>query len=94
MNSVITVKPLDSYQVYLEFSDGTTGVVDLSEYAGKGVFSIWSDYSVFQQVKIGSSGELTWKDTADLCPDTLYMKIRNLQPEDIFSSLRRESVDA
>ena len=94
MNRVTKVNPLEEYKIYLEFSDGTTGILDLSEYAGKGVFSVWNEYSVFNQVRIGSSGELIWGDTADLCPDVLYMKLKNMLPEDIFPNLRREPVNA
>ena len=94
MNRITIVTPLDKFKIYLEFADGTTGVVDLSEYAGKGVFSIWNDYSVFKQVKVGSSGELVWSDAADLCPDALYMKLKKMRPEDIFPNLRREPVNA
>ena len=94
MKRVIKVNTLDDYKVYLEFSDGTTGVVDLSEYAGKGVFSIWNDYDIFMQAKIGSSGELIWSGTADLCPDALFMKLKNMRPEDVFPNLRRAPMHA
>ena len=90
MKKVVCVKPLEEFKVYLEFSDGTTGTVDLSEYNGKGVFSIWEDYRLFKQVSIGSSGELIWGDTADLCPDALYMRLKKIRPEDVFPHLCRE----
>ena len=94
MNKIIIANPLDDYNIYLEFEDETTGIVDLSEYAGKGVFSIWNDYSVFKDVNIGSSGELIWGDAADLCPDLLYMKLKKIRPEDVFPKLRREPAHA
>jgi hypothetical protein len=94
MNKVICAKPLDEYKMYLEFSDGTTGIVDLSDYAGKGVFSVWEDYQLFEKVGIGSSGELIWGDTADLCPDALYMRLKKMRPEDVFPNLRREPAHA
>ena len=94
MNRILKTNVLDDYKIQLEFSDGSAGIVDLSEYAGKGVFSFWDDYSVFRQVKIGSSGELIWGEQADLCPDALYIKMKNSRPEDLFPNLRRESLHA
>lgn len=94
MNKLINANPLNDYKIYLEFSDGTTGIVDLSEYVGKGLFSIWDDYRVFKTVTIGTSGELIWGDKVDLCPDALYIKLKKIRPEDIFPNLSREQAHA
>ena len=94
MNRVVSANPLDDYKIYLEFADGAKGIVDLSEYVGKGVFSVWKDYNVFKEVRIGSSGELIWCDVADLCPDVLYMKLKKIRVEDIFPKLRRKPAHA
>jgi hypothetical protein len=32
------VKPLDNYRLWVKFSDGVEGIVDLSEFAGEGVY--------------------------------------------------------
>ena len=63
------------------------GTVDLSEAVGKGVFALWCDPLVFEQVHIGSSGELVWGEQIDLCPDALYLKVTGKKPEDIFPAL-------
>jgi hypothetical protein len=55
---VSKVKALPGYRLELEFDDGVGGTVDLSEAVGKGVFALWRDPLVFEQVRIGSSGEL------------------------------------
>ncbi len=94
VNRITQAIARDRYRMYLEFSDGSRGVVDLSEYAGDGVFSIWDNYDAFKKVDIGSSGELTWSGVADLCPDTLYMKLKDKRPEDVFPSLCREPLHA
>ena len=52
------VKPLENFCLYVKYSDGVEGKVDLSEFAGKGVFNLWNDYRQFEKVTIGSSGEL------------------------------------
>ncbi len=83
----IEVKPLERYQLWIKYSDGVAGVADLSYLAGDGVFALWNDYSEFQKVHIGPSGEIAWSDQIDLCPDAIYLKITGKQPEDIFPKL-------
>jgi hypothetical protein len=39
----VEVQPLKNYRLKVRFSDGIQGVVDLSEFAGKGVFALWND---------------------------------------------------
>ena len=75
LHKITNVTVLQEYKVKLEYADGTQGIVDLSYLVGKGVFSLWNDYEAFQNVKIGSSGELILGDQVDLCPDSLYLKI-------------------
>ena len=88
MKRISKVKVLPGYRLELEFDDGVSGIVDLSENVGKGVFALWRDPLAFDQVRIGSSGELVWGDRIDLCPDALYLKVTGKKPEDIFPALR------
>ena len=94
MHKIINVIVLENYKVKLEYADGRQGVADLSDLVGKGVFVLWNDYNAFRNVKIGSSGELSWSNQVDLCPDSLYLKITNLEPEDLFPTLRRKAANA
>ena len=86
----IKVKALQGYKLWIEYADGVKGEVDLSHLVGKGVFSLWNDYRVFEQVYIGNSGEIAWSETVDLCPDAPYMKIAGKSPEDVFPNLKAE----
>ena len=94
MHKITNVTVLQEYKVKLEYSDGTQGIIDLSYLVGKGVFSLWNDYETFRNVKIGSSGELTWSDQVDLCPDSLYLKITHKKREELFASINRENTYA
>lgn len=94
MHKVTSIKVLKDYRVELTFDDGKSGIVDLSHLVGKGVFSAWTDYVNFQQVRIGESGELVWNDQIDLCPDALYLQATHQRPEDVFPSLKHEPVCA
>ena len=94
MYRIEKVKTLPNYRLWLRYSDGIEGEVDVSSLLGKGVFSKWQQPGEFEKVAIGSSGELVWGDDLDLCQDTLYMRITGKKPEDLFPMLRRELADA
>jgi len=84
----LEVKPLPGYKLWLRYSDGVTGVVDLSDLAGQGVFSVWKDPAYFERVQIGSDRAIMWGEDLDLCPDALYLKITGKTPEELFPNLK------
>jgi hypothetical protein len=94
MRKITKVKVLQGYCLELTFDDGVSGTVDLSYLVGKGVFVLWRDRNAFEQVQIGSSGELFWGNQVDLCPDSLYLKATGKKPGDVFPALRHESANA
>jgi hypothetical protein len=94
MVKITRVSALKNYRLEVAFDDGMCGVVDLSDLVGKGVFTLWRDPHIFEQVRIGSFGELVWLDKIDLCPDSLYLKVTGKKPEDVFPALRREFIYA
>lgn len=94
MRKISKVKALQGHRLELEFDDGVSGTVDLSDLVGKGVFALWQDPRAFEQVRIGSSGELVWSDRIDLCPDSLYLKVTGKKPQELFPALRDEPAHA
>jgi hypothetical protein len=94
MRKVLKVTVLQGYSLKLEFDDGVSGTVDLSDLTGKGVFALWCDRAAFEQVRVGPSGELVWSDQVDLCPDALYLKVTGKKPEDVFPALPHEPAHA
>ncbi len=81
MHRIVEVNPLENYRLRLRFSDGTDGIVDLSELVGKGVFSAWKDASFFNSVFIDSETRtIAWEGGIDLCPDKLYAEIAGADP--------------
>lgn len=86
----IEVRPLSGFRLHLRYDNGVEGEVDLSRFAGQGVFSLWNDRGAFEKVSIGSGGEIRWSDEVDLCPDALFMKITGSSPEDVFPQLAPE----
>ena len=87
MFKVTEAKPLAGYRLWLRFADGTTGEVDLSEMAGKGVFAIWNTPGAFEKVQVGRRGDVNWGEEIDLCPDALYLEVTGKTPEEIFPVL-------
>ncbi len=70
---------MENYQLSLVYEDGTKGVANLSHLVNKGVFTFWHDYKNFCKVYIDQdSNALAWNDEIDICPDSLYLKIKNL----------------
>ena len=90
MLKITKVSVLNNYRLEVAFDDGVCGIVDLSDLVDRGVFTLWRDPHIFEQVKIGSFGELVWLDKIDLCPDSLYLKVTGKKPEDVFPTLRCE----
>lgn len=90
----LTVRALSNHRLYLEFSDGAKGEVDLSDLAGERVFGAWKKPGFFEQVRIGPHREIKWNDEIELCPDSLYLKLTGKTPEQLFPRLRREQPHA
>ena len=59
----------------LTFNDGVAGRADLSDLAGRGVFTAWSDPEAFAAVEVDAFGGLVWPDEVDLCADMLYLRV-------------------
>ncbi|MEK6552639.1 MAG: DUF2442 domain-containing protein [Bacteroidota bacterium] len=89
----VEVRALPKYKIWIKYSDGNQGEVDLSEFVGRGVFKLWEDYSFFQKISLGSSGEIMWNDQIDFCPDSIYMKLTGKTVVQLFPQLSVE-VDA
>jgi hypothetical protein len=94
MYRVEKVKALPDYKLWLKFSDGVEGTVDLSGLVGKGVFSVWRDKKKFAAVYVDpESHTAAWPGGIDLCPDNLYMEITGKEvfslPEEIPSASRK-----
>ena len=87
---VTSVKPSSGYCLDIEFDNGVCGVVDLSDYAGIGVFAAWLKPGFFQQVAITNDGALAWPGDLDLCPDAIYLRLTGKTPEEVFPLLRHQ----
>jgi hypothetical protein len=90
----VEIKALPDYRIWVNYSDGVAGEVDLSHLVGKGVFALWNDYHTFEQVRIGPGRQISWTDEIDLCPDAIYLQITGKKPHELFPNLKTEVVSA
>lgn len=72
---IVTVRATGPFELALEFTDGSTGSVDLRSWIqGRGgVFEALQDEAFFARVTIDpEAGTLVWPNGVDLDPDMLY----------------------
>lgn len=70
------VKALENYRIFLKFSDGKQGIVDLSEFRGKGVFKAWDENGLFEKVHIDTETKaIAWSEDLELDVNSLYLKL-------------------
>ena len=79
LKDIISVKPLEGYQLHIQFEDETQGIIDISQLIEfTGIFTSLQDLKYFQQVKVHPEwGTIYWENGADLDPDVLYSIITN-----------------
>lgn len=75
MVRISRVQPLPNYRLEIGFTDGSVGVVDLSDLVGQGVFARWNDPAEFAKVYVDPlTRTVAWPGDIDLDPDVLYAK--------------------
>ncbi len=73
MPRIVAVAAREAYHIWVRFSDGIEGTVDLSPLIGHGVFAQLADPEAFGQVFVDPvTHTVAWPQGLDLCPDTLY----------------------
>jgi len=76
MERIVAAEARPGYRLWLRFTDGAEGDVDLSHLVGRAVFTRWADATEFARVRVDPTiGTVSWPGDIDLDPDALYAKV-------------------
>lgn len=87
---VVKARPLNRYRVWVRFADGAEGRIDLSDFAGRGVFRRWEEPGVWEGMRIRSD-TLEWgsddpKRVLDFCPEMLYSRLTGVDCDEMHTA--------
>lgn len=78
MNAVTGVRHVSDFRLWLRFSDGTEGEIDLATELWGPIFEPLADPAVFRQVAINPElRTIAWPNGADFAPEFLYEQVRS-----------------
>ena len=76
---VIDAKHIKDYTLYLHFSDGSEGEVDLEQELEGEIFEPLKDIPCFKDFKVDQElHTVVWPNGADFAPEFLYEKLQVL----------------
>jgi hypothetical protein len=76
MLSVVRAEHRGGYEIWFEFSDGVTGVVDLEADLWGPVFEPLRDVGRFKQFEVSPVlHTIVWENDADFAPEFLHAKV-------------------
>ena len=90
----VEVKALPGFRLWLRYEDGVEGEIDVSDLAGRGVFTAWADEVFFQSVHIAPHGAIAWGDDIELCAEAMYLRLTGKRPSELFRTHGKTEVDA
>ena len=82
------VEAREGCRIWLRYSDGAAGEIDLSDLAGRGVFKAWNDRACFETVHLTPAGGIAWGEDIELCPDALFMQLTGKSVADVMPCAR------
>lgn len=77
MVKVETVRPEAGHRLAVTFTDGTSGIVDLSSRLFGPMFEPLREPGFFAQARVDEFGAICWPNGADLAPDALYRQLKD-----------------
>jgi hypothetical protein len=77
MLKINRVHAKDDYTLFVELSDGRSGLFDVKPYLEQGGFSHLKDKSYFKQVKPFFCG-IAWPNEQDLSADTIAYELKHI----------------
>jgi len=78
LETIIEVKPLENYNIWVRFSDNYIATVNIKPYIKTGISVELLDSNYFNQVKIDEFGGISWENGFDFCPNYLREIVENV----------------
>ncbi len=84
---IISVEAIEKYKLKIKFADQTSGIYDVSDLAGKGVFKIWDTNDNFLKAVVNAdSGAISWPGEIEIDTINAYCSIKGISPEAYFQN--------
>ena len=90
----VCVEPRPGNRIWIQYSDGLEGEIDLSTLVGRGVFKAWSKPGCFEKVRIAPHRAIAWDEGAELCADALYLELTGKSIEEVMPGAKFLAQDA
>ena len=74
MTKVLSVEPIDNYNLKILLSNGKKGLFNISPYLNKGVFQELKELQYFQRVKVAFGGVM-WPHEQDFSAETIECEL-------------------
>jgi len=71
MESIIDVRPLENYNIWVRFADNFNATINIRPYITTGISIKLLDVDYFNHVKIDDFGGIIWENGFDFCPNYL-----------------------
>ena len=78
------VEARDNWRIWVEYSDGVSGEVDLSDMVDEPTFADWHDPAFWSSVRIADYRAIVWSDEIELCPDSIYAELTGKSLDEIY----------
>jgi hypothetical protein len=75
MHRATRIEVRDDYRIYVEFSDGVCGEIDLAERLFGPMFEPLREPTLFSRASIDEFGAISWPNGADLAPDAVHRSL-------------------
>ena len=90
----VCVEPRSGYRIWVRYSDGQDGEIDLSGFVGRGAFKAWSKPGCFEKVRIAPHRAIAWDEDVELCADALYLELTGKSIEEVMPGAKFLAQDA
>lgn len=77
MNKVIELRHENNYELWMQFSDGESKIIDFRNLIGDGISSELLDIDYFKLARIDNGGGIEWPNGFDFCPNYLKENINS-----------------